>query len=852
MASSSSSSSSSSFASSTASSVAPCGDSILLQPYRALGLITDDLPFAIARQGTESFAVVSIGRAFQIFKCDKLGLAIVSPLVSRRIDALVAERGRTYTASGSQIVEWERAKQSRVFAAPTGSIGHLCCFGDVLVSLGADGTANIWNLKEGSLHGALPLSEDLSAPSLVMHPSTYLNKVVVANGEGDMELWNVRTLKRVYRFKGWGGTAINVVEQSPVADVVAVGLADGRVIVHNLRFDETVTTFHHDGGPVTALSFRTEPGEPPLLVSGGTSGNIVVWDLQAKQMHSRIADAHHGTVVGLSFLVGEPVLLSSGTDNSLRMWIFDQSDGSARLLRSREGHTAPPVRLRYYGGETMASLADGADGHSAQILSAGRDRAFRMFHAIRDCQSREMSQGHVVKRARKLHVNASDLKLPHVVDFATAEVRARDWCDIITCHANDPNAYTWHFKKRAIGKLVLTPPASALRSRRGKQYDFKTRTKSDRHRFMRGRLEVVKGSDHDESLPRATAVTISACGNFGIVGNSHGGINRYNMQSGMLRGQYPMELAEGEDETHSETIRGLAVDNLNRVLVSAGLDGVLAFWDFSSHKLAERIDVGSPISMLRLHRDSGLLVVTTDDFKALVYDMSTRTLVRRFTGHTNRITDASFTPDARWLLTSSMDSSVRIWDLPTGKCVDWVLFEDAPTGIAPSPTGEFFATSHVDQLGIFLWANKASFSVPDIGKTPTEPHLIDMPMPAASEESGKGDEGGKGGKGASSLSKAASKKGAIGSEADGESKGTDGDGAEDEAEEGAGEWEQNPAAEGCLDMVQLSELPRARWNTLSKLELIKVSMRVFAAFRGYMKVGSCVCEYGCTEHSRTT
>ena len=29
-------------------------------------------------------------------------------------------------------------------------------------------------------------------------------------------------------------------------------------------------------------------------------------------------------------------------------WIFDQSDGSARLLRQREGHSAPPTHAYFY------------------------------------------------------------------------------------------------------------------------------------------------------------------------------------------------------------------------------------------------------------------------------------------------------------------------------------------------------------------------------------------------------------------------------------------------------------------------------------------------------------------------
>ena len=61
--------------------------------------------------------------------------------------------------------------------------------------------------------------------------------------------------------------------------------------------------------------------------------------------------------------------MSSATDNSIKQWIFDGSDETGRLLRFRSGHSAPPTCILHYGkGE--------------RLLSAGRDRAFRVFSVI--------------------------------------------------------------------------------------------------------------------------------------------------------------------------------------------------------------------------------------------------------------------------------------------------------------------------------------------------------------------------------------------------------------------------------------------------------------------------------------
>jgi len=57
-----------------------------------------------------------------------------------------------------------------------------------------------------------------------------------------------------------------------------------------------------------------------------------------------------------------------------------------------------------------------------------------------------------------------------------------------------------------------------------------------------------------------------------------------------------------------------------------------------------------------------------------------------------------------------MDASIRVWDLPTASLVDLFFLPSLPTSVAFSPKADFLATTHVDQVGIFLWANRLQFS----------------------------------------------------------------------------------------------------------------------------------------------
>lgn len=118
-----------------------------------------------------------------------------------------------------------------------------------------------------------------STPTSILHPDTYINKVLVATREGLMQLWNIRTKwrrlsfwmqcfikplhththatfrKLLYTFPAFA-SPITTMCQSPVVDVVAVGLLNGSIVLYNIKTDEKLFEFSQDG-KVTHISFRT-------------------------------------------------------------------------------------------------------------------------------------------------------------------------------------------------------------------------------------------------------------------------------------------------------------------------------------------------------------------------------------------------------------------------------------------------------------------------------------------------------------------------------------------------------------------------------------------------------------------
>ena len=108
--------------------------------------------------------------------------------------------------------------------------------------------------------------------------------------------------------------------------------------------------------------------------------------------------------------------------------------------------------------------------------------------------------------------------------------------------------------------------------------------------------------------------------------------------------------------------------------------------------------------------------MTCDDLVIRLVDVETQRVVRELRGFKGRILDSvshleldrvltlqTFSPDSRWLIATSLDSTIRTFDIPTGRLVDAFRTVSVATSITFSPTGDFLATAHVDSLGVHLW-----------------------------------------------------------------------------------------------------------------------------------------------------
>uniref|UniRef100_A0A7N8XCH6 WD repeat domain 36 n=1 Tax=Mastacembelus armatus TaxID=205130 RepID=A0A7N8XCH6_9TELE len=547
------------------------GGSSLFSGFRVLGLYSNHVPHALRyhKKHREFYLVTAVGKCFHAYNVNRLGIVAISNSLSDDITCVTADRMLVFTAAGRLISAFARNKEVVMrYHGHKQEVHLLLPLGDQLISADSD------------IYLRLQFDLNTFEVSAMMHPSTYLNKVLLGSSQGALQLWNIKTSKLLFTFPGWS-SGVTVLQQSPAVDVVGIGTAAGRIIIHNIRMDETLMSFTQDWGPVNSLAFRTDG--PPIVASGSPQGHIAFWDLERRQLVTQQRHAHSTAVAGATFLHGEPLLVTNGADNAIKVWIFDQEGGGARLLRSRQGHSAPPTTIHHHG----------SDGKN--ILSAGQDGTLQSFSIVHERFNKNLGHGEFVPSKKKKGLLYEELRLPSITAFSSADARQSDWDGIVACHRGRPAATTWNYQRCTMGIHHLQPPSPCR---------------------------------------DAIAVDITSCGNFVVIGSSTGRLDVYNLQSGQHRGCYG-----DDDKAHSGSVRGVATDTLNQLTTSVGSDWLLKFWRFKTRKQEEQLELNAAPASLMLHRDSGMLALALDDFTLLVVDIETRRVVRKFAGHHGNIND---------------------------------------------------------------------------------------------------------------------------------------------------------------------------------------------------------------------
>jgi U3 small nucleolar RNA-associated protein 21 len=482
------------------------------------------VPFTSVRLGKSTFQITtSVGHSLHTYDLSR-GLRLIflsRPRTPELITATFAWKNLVFAAwgglrSGKDAGVWIFRRGERVAALKMPPsllepIKQLLVFGSWIVGC-CDKSIHVWKLGShehyATLTGSSPqmATEAQVFTGTICNMPTYVNKIFAGRADGYVDVWNVRSGRLLYSIPPSSPTEgpVTALQSTPVLSTLAIAYKSGIVSIYNVEFGRRILRFNDSASHksrVTSIGFRTDgigagrDGKDAGVMATSTadSGDIVLWDLNRggrkvgilRGAHEIKRSSGEGGINRIEFLDCQPVLISSGADNTLRSWIFDESPFSPipRPLHTRQGHSESVTTLQF-----LPSSSESADAVGKWILSAAKDRALLALSLRKDSQNAELSQGNVRSKINKMWPgpastetgSSEDFKAPEIVALACSLNRdggfgwrssqpvwtnsrgvdekmpkTDQWESIVTAHRGDKWARTWFWGRKRAGRWAF-------------------------------------------------------------------------------------------------------------------------------------------------------------------------------------------------------------------------------------------------------------------------------------------------------------------------------------------------------------------------------------------------------------
>ena len=172
------------------------------------------------------------------------------------------------------------------------------------------------------------------------------------------------------------------------------------------------------------------------------------------------------------------------------------------------------------------------------------------------------------------------------------------------------------------------------------------------------------------SLPHNSArcVTVSPKGDL-LAGGFVGRVAIWNARTGNPIGE-PLQV--GETSSGVASVASVAFSSSGRLFAAATSQGDISVWDSSTLHVVDSVDTNAArLSSIAFSPNGKLLAVgSLDRSSAAGGDILMRDVMRhrwsgRLEGHTDTILDVAFAPDGATLVSTSVDRTIRVWNVRT-------------------------------------------------------------------------------------------------------------------------------------------------------------------------------------------
>lgn len=140
-------------------------------------------------------------------------------------------------------------------------------------------------------------------------------------------------------------------------------------------------------------------------------------------------------------------------------------------------------------------------------------------------------------------------------------------------------------------------------------------------------------------------------------------------------------------------------------IVSGSYDGVVRLWRFSDGKLLKEFKGHNGTAWsVAFNSDGETIASSGDDANVILWDIMSGKRITTLSGHKRTVWSLKFSPDGYQIITASYDASIKIWKVPDGKLLRTINgHTEAVVDVAISKNGKTIASASDDKT-IRLWS----------------------------------------------------------------------------------------------------------------------------------------------------
>jgi len=577
--------------------------------------------------------------------------------------------------------------------------------GQTLASAGADGTVKLWTVDHGhsqtlSLKHTLPHGSPVYALSF----SPTGDRLVTASADGIVRLWS---------------TADNF--QQPVllkhgtpAPVIDVSFSPDGQAIASAGFDQTVNLWSREGNFIRALTGHEKvvrrvvfSHDSRVIASGSDDETVRLWarrgNTWANEPDSAVLRGHQGAIRRVLFSPDDQLVITASADDTIKLW--SQENGT--LLNSLEGHEdevldLEVVRPQPNQADTAFLLASGSRDHQVRLWQLGRVlRSLPHNNVVNDVSfdpSGELVASGGRDTIRVWQKRDDTLLYPifnaHKGDILSLSFDPKKPAEpgkpLLASTGEDGSIKLWQINQSTrvrpakVGREHV--PVRVWIGHSGKPINSIRFSPTRPILASAGADGTVKLWNVDGSLIRtlsghpkgATSISFHPTKQILASAGNDGAIRLWNLQDGSL-----MPTLQG----HNDAVNSVAFNPDGTMLASAGADNTVKLWNLEGSllkTLSDNQDEAHQDAVLNVafSPDGELLASSSRDRSIKIWKISDQPgwllpsnngrLLTTLKGHRRTVSSVTFSPtnpnspqSFLTLASGSIDSTVRLWELPT-------------------------------------------------------------------------------------------------------------------------------------------------------------------------------------------